>query len=53
MLSGDFKTGDIILVTADLEAEESEEEIILEKGDPNIYGDSFLPDEEDEPVAVG
>jgi ATP-dependent Clp protease ATP-binding subunit ClpC len=53
VLAGNFKAGDIILVTADLEAEEGEEEIILEKGDPAIYGDSFLPDEEDEPIAVG
>jgi ATP-dependent Clp protease ATP-binding subunit ClpA len=55
VLSGKFEPGDIVLVSADLEAEDSVEEgeIILEKGDPAIYGDSFLPDTEDEPVAVG
>jgi ATP-dependent Clp protease ATP-binding subunit ClpC len=53
VLSGDFKAGDIVLVTANLDAGEEEGEIVLEKGDPAIYGESFLPDEEDEPIAVG
>jgi ATP-dependent Clp protease ATP-binding subunit ClpC len=55
VLSGKFEAGDVVLVGVDLEVEEGEEEgkIILEKGDPTIYGNSFLPDEEDEPVAVG
>jgi len=53
VLSGKFGDGDIVLVSADLEKEEGEEEIILEKGDPAIYGDSFLPEEQDEPIAVG
>jgi ATP-dependent Clp protease ATP-binding subunit ClpC len=55
VLSGKFRAGDIVLISADLEAAEGEEEgeIILEKGDPAIYGDSFLPDPEDEPISVG
>ncbi|HDD54861.1 MAG TPA: ATP-dependent Clp protease ATP-binding subunit, partial [Chloroflexi bacterium] len=51
VLSGKFKSGDIVLVSADLEVEEGE--IILEKGDPALYDKSYLPDEEDEPVVVG
>ncbi len=53
VLSGEFKAGDIVLVAADLDADEGEGEIVLEKGDPAIYGESYLPDAEDEPVAVG
>jgi ATP-dependent Clp protease ATP-binding subunit ClpC len=54
VLSGKFEPGDIVLVSANLEAnEEDGGDVILEKGDPAIYGDSYLPDEEDEPVAVG
>ena len=53
VLSGTFKAGDIVLVGADLDAEDGEGEITLEKGDPALYGKNFLPDEEDEPIAVG
>ncbi len=52
VLSGTFKNGDIVLVDAAGENEE-DQKIILSKGDPAIYGKSFQPEEEDEPVAVG
>lgn len=53
VLSGKFEAGDIVLVAADLETEDGEGEIILEKGDPAIYGETYFSDAEDEPVAVG
>jgi ATP-dependent Clp protease ATP-binding subunit ClpA len=53
VLSGKFSAGDIVLVNA-TEPEDDEEGIIfLEKGDPSQYGQTFLPDEEEEPIAVG
>jgi ATP-dependent Clp protease ATP-binding subunit ClpC len=53
LLSGKFKTGDIVLVTATPSLEGDESQIVLEKGDPALYGKSFHPEETDEPVAVG
>ena len=53
VLSGKFSPGDIVLVTAALSEVNEDGEIILEKGDPELYGKSFLPEKEDEPVAVG
>jgi len=53
ILSGQFSSGDIVLVEAALGEDEDEGEIILIKGDPKIYGKPFLTEEEDEPVAVG
>ncbi len=53
VLSRQFRHGDIVLVEAELGEEEDDGEIILTKGDPEIYGKTFLVEEEDEPVAVG
>lgn len=53
VLSGTFISGDVVLVTATPSDGEEDGEIVLEKGDPALYGKSFLPDEADEPVAVG
>jgi len=53
VLSGKFSNGDIVLVEATLGEDEDEGEIILTKGDPEIYGKPFLTEEEDEPVVVG
>jgi ATP-dependent Clp protease ATP-binding subunit ClpC len=53
VLGGKFKAGDIVLVTASETEEDEEQDIILEKGDPELYGSAFLPDETDEPVVVG
>jgi ATP-dependent Clp protease ATP-binding subunit ClpC len=53
VLSGKFTDGDIVLVDAELSDNSEEGEIILVKGDPALWGKPFLPDEEDEPVAVG
>jgi ATP-dependent Clp protease ATP-binding subunit ClpC len=53
VLRGKFKAGDIVLITASESEEEGDQDIILEKGDPELYGGAFLPDESDEPVAVG
>ncbi|RLD92721.1 MAG: NDP-hexose 4-ketoreductase, partial [Bacteroidetes bacterium] len=55
VLSGQFSSGDIVLVEAALGEDEDEDEgeIILTKGDPKIYGKPFLTEEEDEPVPVG
>jgi ATP-dependent Clp protease ATP-binding subunit ClpC len=53
MLAGKFSPGDIVVIDAAPEDDEDEKQIILEKGDPDVYGNSVLPDEEDEPVAVG
>ncbi len=53
VLSGRFSSGDIVLVDAELGEDEDDGEIILTKGDPEIYGKPFLAEEEDEPVAVG
>ncbi|MCJ7717574.1 MAG: AAA family ATPase, partial [Anaerolineales bacterium] len=53
VLSGKFTPGDIVLVDATLPENDEEGEIILEKGDPAQFGKSLLPDEEEEPVAVG
>jgi len=53
VLSGTFSAGDIVLVTAAPPDGDEDSEIVLEKGDPALYGKSFLPDEADEPVAVG
>jgi len=53
VLSGKFSKGEIVLVEAELGEEEDDGEIILTKGDPEIYGKPFLAEEEDEPVAVG
>jgi len=53
VLSGKFATGDIVLVDASLPENGEEGEIILVKGDPTQFGKSLLPEEEEEPVAVG
>jgi ATP-dependent Clp protease ATP-binding subunit ClpC len=53
VLSGQFSNGDIVLVEAELGEDEDDGEIILTKGDPEIYGKPFMAEEEDEPVAVG
>ncbi|MFV1949075.1 MAG: ATP-dependent Clp protease ATP-binding subunit [Anaerolineales bacterium] len=53
VLSGTFISGDVVLVTATPSDGEEDGEIVLKKGDPALYGKSFLPDEADEPVAVG
>jgi len=53
VLSGTFSAGDVVLVTATPPEGEEDGEIVLEKGDPALYGEAFLPDEADEPVAVG
>jgi len=53
VLSGKFRNGDIVLVEAVPGGEEEVGEIALTKGDPEVYGKSYVPDEEDEPVAVG
>jgi ATP-dependent Clp protease ATP-binding subunit ClpC len=53
VLSGEFKAGDIVVVTAVIIDEEEDGEIVLEKGDPALYERAFLPDETDEPVVVG
>ncbi len=53
VLSGQFSNGEIVLVEAELGEDEDDGEIILTKGDPEIYGKPFLAEEEDEPVAVG
>ncbi len=53
VLSGTFSSGDIVLVTAVPSEGDEDGEIVLEKGDPALFGKSFLPDEADEPVAVG
>ncbi len=53
VLSGTFSAGDVVLVTATPPEGEEDGEIVLEKGDPALYGKAFLPDEADEPVAVG
>jgi ATP-dependent Clp protease ATP-binding subunit ClpC len=53
VLSGKFVGGDIVLVDVQEADSEDEYEIILTKGDPEIYGKHYLPDEEDEPIAVG
>jgi len=53
VLSGQFINGDIVLVEAELGEDKDDGEIILTKGDPEIYGKPFLAEEEDEPVAVG
>jgi len=53
VLSGTFSAGDVVLVTAAPPDGDEDSEIVLEKGDPTLYGKSFLPDEADEPVAVG
>lgn len=53
VLSGTFTSGDVVLVTTAPSDGEEDGEIVLEKGDPALYGKSFLPDEADEPVAVG
>jgi len=53
VLSGKFTSGDIVLVDATLPENDEEGEIILEKGDPTKFGKSLLPEEDEEPVAVG
>ncbi len=53
VLSGIFSSGDIVLVTAVPSEGDEDGEIVLEKGDPALFSKSFLPDEADEPVAVG
>ena len=53
VLSGKFVAGDIVLIDAAMSDDPEEGEIILEKGDPTQFGKSFLPDEEEEPIAVG
>ena len=53
VLSGQFSNGDIVLVEAELGEDEDDGEIILTKGDPEIYGKPFLSEAEDEPIAVG
>jgi ATP-dependent Clp protease ATP-binding subunit ClpC len=53
VLSGKFTEGDIVLVDAITPEDAEEGEIILEKGDPDQFGKSILPDEEEEPIAVG
>ena len=53
VLSGKFTAGDIVLVDATLPENDEEGEIILEKGDPTKFGKSLLPEEDEEPVAVG
>jgi len=53
VLSGKFTAGDIVLVDATLPENDDEGEIILEKGDPTKFGKSLLPEEDEEPVAVG
>ncbi len=53
VLSGIFSPGDIVLVTASLSEENEAGDIVLEKGDPDLFGKSLLPETEDEPVAVG
>jgi len=53
VLSGKFAAGDIVLVDASLPENGEEGEIILVKGDPTQFGKSLLPEEEEEPVAVG
>ena len=54
VLSGQFTSGDIVLVDASLSEEgDEEEEIVLQKGDPAQAGNFFQPDEEDEAVTVG
>jgi len=53
VLSGKFTAGDIVLVDTSVIEDEEEGEIILVKGDPALYGSSFHPDEEEEPIAVG
>jgi len=53
VLSGKFSSGDIVLVDASEPEEGEEAEIILVKGDPSEYGKTYLPNEEEEPIAVG
>ena len=53
VLSGDFSPGDIVLVGASPGENDEDGEIILTKGDPDLYGKPFLPDEKDQPVIVG
>ncbi len=53
VLSGKFVTNDIVLVDASSPDSDEESDIILTKGDPDVYGKPFLPDEEDQPVPVG
>ena len=53
VLSGKFSSGDVVLVTAIPSEGEEDGEITLEKGDPALYRNPFLPDEADEPIAVG
>jgi ATP-dependent Clp protease ATP-binding subunit ClpC len=53
VLSGKFRKGDIVLVDASPGEDGTDGEIILVKGDPDIYGKPFLPEEEDQAVAVG
>jgi ATP-dependent Clp protease ATP-binding subunit ClpC len=53
VLSGKFAAGDIVLIDATTPEDAEEGEIILEKGDPDQFGKSILPDEEEEPIAVG
>jgi ATP-dependent Clp protease ATP-binding subunit ClpC len=53
VLSGKFTGGDIVLVDAEGDESEEDEDIILTKGDPDLYGKPFQPDEEDQPVIVG
>ncbi|MCJ7734846.1 MAG: AAA family ATPase, partial [Anaerolineales bacterium] len=53
VLSGRFTAGDVVLVDASPGEDEKEDEIILIKGDPELAGKRFQPDEENEPVVVG
>ncbi len=53
VLAGKFTAGDIVLVDADVPEDGEEGEIVLTKGDPDIYGREIHPNQEDEPIAVG
>ena len=53
VLSGRFTAGDVVLVDASPGEDEKDDEIILIKGDPELAGKRFQPDEENEPIVVG
>jgi ATP-dependent Clp protease ATP-binding subunit ClpC len=53
VLSGKFESGDIVLVDTSEPDEDQEADIVLVKGDPAQFGNTYLPDEEEEPIAVG
>ncbi len=53
VLSGRFVAGDIVLINASSNEDSEDSDIVLEKGDPALLGKSYIPEQDEEPVAVG